>query len=222
MYGAWTGVYTNVNGPTASAASTINLSGANSGTGSIVINGGVVNAQQNNATYSGGTATPFGTGNLRINSGMVNFVPALVSASTNVTAAAAGNSGSAFTFASGAILGLNKNGNSSLTVTLGNSSSSSFASSGDATLIIAANDTLGSATGDKLMLAGGIPAAMTQSAGGGTLVNPNIVTLSSPTAPVRTTLSPIVRPMAFHRPAHRGALRTLRHRAHLHRLAPRK
>jgi len=103
------------------------------------------------------SGTPFGTGAMQLDAATLALVPASGTANVNLTIASA--AGQQFTYSSGGMLALNRNGNTSLTVTLGGNTNGTKAnlvrSNSGSTLVIAPSDGIaGLGTTESLIVNG--------------------------------------------------------------------
>lgn len=125
--------------------------GTNATTGTNTLNGGGISTSQNQGT-------PLGTGSARLDYGTLTLAPEVTDSPADIALTLASGTGSRLTFAGGATLALAPNGNSSLTVTVGDSTATAaenFQQQGAGTLVIAAatgNASLGSTV--KVLVSG--------------------------------------------------------------------
>lgn len=131
---------------------TLNLSGIDTYTGTTTINAGTVLASQT-------SGSPFGSGSLLLNSGVLNLTPANVGSPVALAAATAAST--TFTYGPGATLLLNSNGNGSMTFTVGSGAGTVFSRATGGTLIISPASgiaNLGTTAGESFIVNGTAPA----------------------------------------------------------------
>ncbi|WP_428940775.1 beta strand repeat-containing protein [Fontivita pretiosa] len=148
---------------------------ANTWTGGTRVDEGIIST---NASGDSSTpATPLGTGSVLMERGELRLVPTNVGGDRFISVASA--AGGQLSFGPGSQININKNGNNSLTLTIGDPAATG------STLVRGVNGTmtiipttgvaaLGTATGEKIIVNGGIPTIPTNG-GANSMVSPAIV-----------------------------------------------